>query len=59
MLALFGLGHRFVIGLAGVSSSWVQRWLNWQDRTPGAQWLRRVCGLLVCLAGGYLLFSAT
>ena len=51
VLALFGLGHCTVIGLAGVSSTWVQRWLNWQSGTPGAKWLRRACGILVLAAG--------
>jgi cytochrome c-type biogenesis protein len=48
-----------VIGLAGVSSNWVQRWLDWQNDRPGAKWLRRGCGLLVLAAGGWLLFTAT
>jgi cytochrome c-type biogenesis protein len=58
VLALFGLGHCAVIGLAGLSSTWVQRWLDWQNGTPGAKWLRRVCGLLVLLAGVYLVRQA-
>jgi len=58
VLALFGLGHCTVIGLAGVSSSWVQRWLNWQNNTPGAKWLRRICGVLVLFGGVYLIASA-
>lgn len=58
VLALFGLGHCFVIGLAGVSSTWVQRWLSWQNETPGARWLRRTCGLLVLAAGGWMAWSA-
>ena len=58
VLALFGLGHCAVIGLAGVSSTWVQRWLNWQNDTPGAKWLRRTCGVLVIAAGAYLLLTA-
>jgi cytochrome c-type biogenesis protein len=58
VLALFGLGHCAVIGLAGVSSTWVQRWLDWQNGTPGAKWLRRACGLLVLLAGVYLVGQA-
>lgn len=58
VLALFGLGHCAVIGLAGFSSSWVQRWLNWQNDTPDAKWLRRGCGLLVLAAGVYLLLTA-
>ncbi|MFA6287091.1 MAG: cytochrome c biogenesis protein CcdA [Opitutaceae bacterium] len=58
VLALFGLGHCFVIGLAGVSSSWVQRWLAWQNDTPGAKWLRRICGMLVIAGGVYLIVTA-
>ncbi len=57
VLALFGLGHCTVIGLAGVSSSWVQRWLNWQNNTPGAKWLRRACGVLVFIGGAWLVVS--
>jgi len=58
VLLLFGLGHCTVIGLAGGSSTWVQRWLDWQNGTPGAKWLRRTCGVLVLLAGGWLLYLA-
>jgi len=58
VLVLFGLGHCTVIGLAGFSSTWVQRWLAWQDNTAGAQWLRRGCGVLVLAAGGWLLVNA-
>ena len=58
VLVLFGLGHCAVIGLAGVSSNWVQRWLAWQNGTPGAKWLRRICGALVIAAGGWLVLSA-
>lgn len=57
VLLLFGLGHCTVIGLAGVSSAWVQRWLDWQNDTPGAKWLRRACGVLVLLAGSWLVYS--
>jgi cytochrome c-type biogenesis protein len=58
LLGLFGLGHCAVIGLAGVSSHAVQRWLNWHHGTPGSKWLRRACGALLIPAGGYLLMNA-
>ena len=58
VLVLFGLGHCTVIGLAGMSSAWVQRWLAWQNDTPGAKWLRRSCGVLVLVAGGWLVIAA-
>lgn len=57
VLILFGLGHCAVIGLAGVSSAWVQRWLAWQDGTSGARWLRRACGVAVIAAGGWLVLA--
>ncbi|MFA6959308.1 MAG: cytochrome c biogenesis protein CcdA [Opitutaceae bacterium] len=58
VLVLFGLGHCTVIGLAGFASTWVQRWLAWQNDTPGAKWLRRCCGVMVLAAGVYLLVTA-
>lgn len=57
VLALFGLGHCAVIGLAGFSSTWVQRWLSWQEDTPEAKWLRRGCGMLVLAAGAWLILG--
>lgn len=59
VLALFGLGHCAVIGAAGFSSSWVRRWLAWQEETPGARWLRRGCGVAVLAAGVWLVLSVT
>lgn len=58
LLAAFGLGHCLVIGIAGVSSQWVQRWLAWQGSSPGAKWLRRACGALL-LAGGVYFIATT
>ena len=58
VLGLFGLGHCAVIATAGTSSQWVQRWLRWQGDHPGATWLRRLCGLLVCAGGVWLIATA-
>lgn len=58
VLVMFALGHCSVIGLAGFSSSWVQQWLAWQNETRGALWLRRGCGVLVLIAGGYFVYMA-
>ena len=57
VLVLFGLGHCAVISLAGFSSTWVQRWLSWQNDTLGAKWLRRACGVLVLAAGVWLVLN--
>jgi cytochrome c-type biogenesis protein len=59
VLALFGLGHCTVIGLAGASSNYVQRWLDWQNGNAGAKWLRRACGALVLAAGVWLIVSSS
>ena len=58
VLVAFGCGHCTVIGLAGFSSTWVQRWLSWQENTRAAQWLRRACGLLVIAAGVQLVLTS-
>jgi cytochrome c-type biogenesis protein len=57
VLVLFALGHCAVIASAGVSSTWVQRWLAWQNDTPGAKWLRRVCGGMIVAAGIWLVIT--
>lgn len=58
ILGAFALGHCAVIGFAGGSSTWIQRWLTWQDGTAAARWLRRGCGVLVLLGGVYIITTA-
>jgi cytochrome c-type biogenesis protein len=58
LLVAYGFGHCSVIVLAGTSSEWVQRYLNWNQESSGAVWLRRICGLLVLLGGLYLVHIA-
>ncbi len=58
LLAVYGLGHCSVIVLAGTSGSLVQRYLDWSGRSRGTVVVKRVCGLLVVLAGLYLVWSA-
>ncbi len=59
VVALFALGHCTVIVSAGASSTWVRRWLAWQDDAPGAKRLRRGCGVLVLAAGVWLISSGS
>ncbi len=58
LLLAFGLGHCSVIVAAGTSTEAVQRYLNWNERSRGAEALRKVCGVLVLLGGLYLLYTA-
>ena len=58
LLGAYGVGHCAVIVLAGTFTSAVQRYLDWNERSRGAIVLRRVCGVLVLLAGLYLIYTA-
>jgi cytochrome c-type biogenesis protein len=58
LVLAYALGHCAVIVLAGSSVGVVQRVLNWNDSSRGAAWLRRACGVLVMLAGLYMLYRA-
>ena len=58
LLVAYGVGHCSVIVLAGTSTGWVQRYLNWNEKSQGAVILKRICGALVLCAGLYLLYIA-
>lgn len=58
LLLAYGIGHCSVIILAGTSTGLVQRYLNWNDKSKGAVILKRICGVLVLLAGLYLIYRA-
>jgi cytochrome c-type biogenesis protein len=58
LLVAYGVGHCSVIVLAGTSTGLVQRYLNWNEQSKGAIALKRICGVLVLLAGLYLIYRA-
>jgi cytochrome c-type biogenesis protein len=58
LLAVYGVGHCSVIVVAGTSTELVQRYLNWNEQSKGAVLLKKVCGVLVLLAGVYLIYIA-
>lgn len=58
LLLAYGVGHCTVIVVAGTSSQWVQRYLNWNQHGHGADVLRKVCGVLVILGGLWLVYIA-
>jgi len=58
LLAAYGIGHCSVIVLAGTSTGLVQRYLNWNEKSKGAVIVKRICGVLVLLAGLYLIYIA-
>jgi cytochrome c-type biogenesis protein len=58
LLLAYGLGHCSVIVLAGTSTEWVQRGLDWNENSSGARCLKRCCGALILLGGAYMLYVA-
>lgn len=58
LLLLYGVGHCSVIVLAGTFTEVVQRYLNWNEKSKGAEQLKKVCGILVICGGLYMLYTA-
>jgi len=54
----YGVGHCSVIVLAGTSTEIVQRCLNWNEKSRGSVILKNICGVLVILAGLYMIYIA-
>jgi cytochrome c-type biogenesis protein len=57
LLFVYGVGHCSVIVLAGTSTELVENYLKWNEGSKGALILKKICGVLVILAGIYMLFS--
>ncbi|HOQ05354.1 MAG TPA: cytochrome c biogenesis protein CcdA [Anaerohalosphaeraceae bacterium] len=58
LLLMYGIGHCSVIVLAGTFTEAVQRYLNWNEQSRGAVRLKKICGVLVLLAGLWLIYTA-
>jgi cytochrome c-type biogenesis protein len=58
LLIVYGLGHCSVIVLAGTCTELVQKYMNWNEKSKGAVILKRICGVLVLVAGIYLIYVA-
>lgn len=57
LLLAYGIGHCAVIVFAGTSTENVEKYLRWNERSSGVQWIKKICGVLVLLGGLYLLFA--
>lgn len=58
LLLAFGVGHCGVIGLAGSSTEFVQRYLDWNEQTGALAVLKTSCGVLVLVAASVLIYTA-
>jgi len=56
ILLMYGIGHCSVIVLAGTFTGWIQKYLNWTEHTKTAVILKKICGILVLLAGIYIIY---
>jgi cytochrome c-type biogenesis protein len=54
----FGIGHCGLIGLAGSSTAFVQRYLDWNERSKALTVVKFICGVLVLVAAGVLIYTA-
>jgi cytochrome c-type biogenesis protein len=57
LLLAYGIGHCSVIVVAGTSTEAVERYLKWDENSKGAIVIKKICGLLVVVAGIYLVFK--
>ncbi len=53
----FALGHVIVIVFAGTFVNWVQRLLDWGEKSKGLVWFRRACAVLVIGSGIFIIVS--
>jgi cytochrome c-type biogenesis protein len=58
LLLAYGIGHCAVIVFAGTFTEKVQHSLNWNERSQGTIWVKRICGLLVMAGGIWLIYTA-
>lgn len=58
LLMVYGIGHCLVIVFAGTFTGAVQRFMNWNAKSHGTVWVKRVCGVLILLGGLWLIYTA-
>ena len=58
LLLMYGIGHCAVIVIAGTSTGWVQRYMNWNEKSKGTIVIKKTCGILVIIGGLYMIYTA-
>ena len=58
LLLAYGLGHCAVIVFAGTFTEKVQHYLDWNERSKGVLWVKRICGILVIAGGVWLIHTS-
>jgi cytochrome c-type biogenesis protein len=57
LLSAFAIGHCTVIVIAGTIANKVQNYLNWTEKSKLSKIIKKTCGILVILAGFYLIYT--
>jgi cytochrome c-type biogenesis protein len=57
IILAYAIGHSLVIVCAGTFINWVQNLLNWEEKSRGVVYFRRICGVLIIISGVYLILS--
>lgn len=57
LVAAYIIGHCLVIILAGTFAGAVQSYLHWTSKSKGTKIVRIICGILIFVAGGYLILK--
>lgn len=58
LVATYAVGHCMVIIIAGTFTEFVNHLLKWNENSKGAMILKKACGVLVVMAGIYMLTGA-
>ena len=58
LLLMYGIGHCSIIIIAGTSTELIQKYLKWNKSSKGSIILKKICGILIILAGLYMLYTA-
>ncbi len=58
LILFFGIGHCSVIVFAGTFTEIVEKYLKWSDKSKGVHVLKKICGILLFIAAGYLIFTS-
>jgi cytochrome c-type biogenesis protein len=58
LFVVFGIGHCGVIIFAGTFTEIVQKYMNWNERSSGAAYIKKICGVLVLIGGLYMIYTA-
>ncbi len=56
LLFAYGVGHCSVIVTAGTSTELVQKYLNWNENSKATGFLKKVCAVLLIIAGLYFIY---